>query len=377
MRACFKIILPSLWLADLAGHAAEPLDHYVLVDQIPERIMRLELSPVVEQQALIKQYWGDISLLDMRTGHVIWRYKQHDLSFSDYGMAWSASGRRIVVRSQEPVILDGATGVELFKLEMVADDDHFESFAFSADDIHVAGAGRPGQDIRIWDARSGKLVSSLPGVTLGRTLAFQGASRLQFTRDGKALFAAGGEWIGVWDIATETLLRSFDLYKILNLDERFSYAGGWYSFSADLRFVAFNIGSTLYLMSLESGRMIRTYELDAFPRSYEFSDDMTTLEVVALGTRAYEPDFPLEPYQFRFFEIDVLSTEVRRQKISVPFHFLPNQHQTRTNAFRVAAIDFRTGIFVLAAGRDPQFKPPTGTSFERFLTHQILAWKFL
>ncbi len=369
-----RLLMPffSIILCQIAeGAEIEPR---ILVRNISERIMRLELNPQLGFQALIKQYWGDISLLDLRTGRKIWNYHQNDMSFSDFGLSWSHNNVAVAIGGSQPALLNARDGTLLQKLQHPNQNFVVTAIAFSEDDRLIAGSSYGDETaVYLWDAQNGKIVATLSGPQVNREHAYDGAVRLQFSRNGKTLFGAGGQWFAVWNVETHKLIQNVDLHDLLHISSSYAIDGGSFAFTRDLRYVAFNHQKNISIVSLENLKIVRTLTFPSYPRLYEFTDNNEYLVVAGLGTNDFEPPQPVEPYRFQFGKINVLTGELFPALSTQMFDFLPNEHTAATSGLRVAGFDLRSGFFVLAAGRNPIFR---NGGLDKFATNEIMAWHF-
>jgi WD40 repeat protein len=82
------------------------------------------------------------------------------------------------------------------------EDGYLEDMAFSPDGSLLATCATYSLGIKLWDARTGRLV---------RTLRASGENRaVAFSPDGKILAGCGDKTIFLWDVRTGSVMRTFD-----------------------------------------------------------------------------------------------------------------------------------------------------------------------
>ena len=225
---------------------------------------------------------GMVRLWNISTGSVLFTMKNHHLSAVGATkfqspvrtVAFSPDGKTIATGSYPGVALyDARTGTELRTYNLTS---MTAALAFSPDGQMIAAgsaakqlAAQHGGDIKILDANSGSVLTTIPNITGGVT-------SVAFSPDGKNLASAGvnGEVI-LWDVGTAQKLGNFDSFgKVGNQDYARSVA-----FSPDGQTLVTGGGSNspwqgiVKFWDIQSGALIKAIKEGEPINSVAFSHD--------------------------------------------------------------------------------------------------------
>jgi WD40 repeat protein len=137
---------------------------------------------------------GKVKLWDVKTGKVIAKWTGHTKGVTRTSVCWSAGGDRVVSGSW-----DGTARVWNVKsgetiLEIKTGHESVYTVKYSPDNTQIATGGFNEHAAKIWDAKTGELITTLEHNRIVFTLAW--------TSDGKKLITASHGSIKIFDTAT-------------------------------------------------------------------------------------------------------------------------------------------------------------------------------
>ncbi|KAG2746847.1 WD40 repeat-like protein, partial [Suillus brevipes Sb2] len=135
---------------------------------------------------------GTVRLWDVKTGKVVARWIGHTENVGS--VCWSGDGERVLSGSWDGTarVWDGKTGKTV--LEIKNGHQYVWAVTYSPDNTKFATGGENENAVKIWDAKAGKLLSTLHQDQSVRSLAW--------TSDGKKLFSGSLGPIGIFDTDT-------------------------------------------------------------------------------------------------------------------------------------------------------------------------------
>lgn len=135
---------------------------------------------------------GTVRLWDVKTGRVIARWVGHTENVGS--VCWSGDGERVVSGSWDGTarVWDVRTGKTV--LEIKNGHQYVWAVTYSPDNTKFATGGENENAVKIWDANTGELLSTLHQDQSVRSLAW--------TSDGKKLFSGSLGPIGIFDTVT-------------------------------------------------------------------------------------------------------------------------------------------------------------------------------
>ena len=224
-------------------------------------IESLSFSP--DEKTLAVLSGGEYSFFDPITGN---RTKTDPLAFHPKGNIFSPDWKYTAYAFDLITIYDYSSGEEIRKLlPQTSETVLIQSATFSPDSSSIA-AIVPGQGIKIWELKTGRIVRSIRA-------EFSYGDILVFSPDGKTILGGGRNdkaesYVKIWDASTGALLNSIEKQ------------GARAVFNRDGTLLAVSdYGDKINLIELNSGKTIRTFEAIAYASVYsvEFSHDGTTL----------------------------------------------------------------------------------------------------
>ena len=194
------------------------------------------------------------------------------LPFVPYELALAGDGRTVAITDAddrgEARLLDLSTG----KLS----DSRFplrntDGVALSADGQWLAAAGWHSPEARLWNARTGERVLSLPGERM----------RVTFTPDGRELVVAASQAFDFYDVNTQKITRRIERQANMHV--------GRVAYSADGRLMAMEVSpGVIRLCEVKTGRTIAHLQEPNgnVSRWMGFTPDGTQLLMTATNERA-------------------------------------------------------------------------------------------
>jgi WD40 repeat protein len=226
------------------------------------------------------------------------------LSTADRVMAWSANAKRVVAYAGSGTLkvqvldLDSKNSVIL---EDVWDIDYAK---FSPDGARVATYG---PRVRIWDARTGADMLTLPRMSV---------EQVDFSPDGKRVVLEP-EWpwdkVAVWDIDTRQKITEFDAGEIQAHDAIFSPDGKFVLTGHD--------GGTARLWDAQTGHSMGVLKTSGYVTKVQFSQDGHAILTTGETTAELWDTFPLAAENARAYAslIEVRDfTKDERKQFSLP-----------------------------------------------------------
>lgn len=156
-----------------------------------ENIADLEFSPDSRHLAVARQHY--IEIWDFRSGELI-RKIETRLRYGIRSITWSPDGRFLAACGEQARIWDAKTG-QLKKILPSHSRHSISKLVFSPDGRQVA---TDGSRVDVWDFNSGKI---------RRTISWESADDLAFTKDSKTLITLRAGNIWPWRITDGKLLR--------------------------------------------------------------------------------------------------------------------------------------------------------------------------
>ncbi|MFN0123714.1 MAG: WD40 repeat domain-containing protein [Blastocatellia bacterium] len=243
----------SVRIWDVAtGRVLQVLKHSVPAGTPGHRyVWQVSFTP--DGQRLISNYNGQTLIWDLTNGKVISRLKGI-LTTRNESLAVSADGQRIAASGFDRVIVWNAAG-DIARTIPITDGSAV-SVALTADGKQlITGHGYGNNDIRVWDAASGKLLRHLRGHR-------GGVWRLRLDADNRLFSVSDDGSIRVWDLQAAT----DDLAEVCVMAA--FHDGVWAVVGRDGRFDTNSLEQIRYLHWLNPDDALQTLPLEIFMRDY-------------------------------------------------------------------------------------------------------------